>query len=681
MPTSRSVCIVAPFGQDAPSIASVLSSHGLRPAIYENVDQLARAIGDDVGAVVLTDEALVGDLSSLCDALAAQQAWSDIPFVLLRAPRSRARVLRSPLPAEIANVVEIERPLGSASLLSAIDSALRTRFRQFVVRDQMISLERSEAALRESEAELRLIADALPVLIAFVDADLVYRFANLAYEEWFGLRVSDVVGRRVEDVVGPEMWAARRHDIASVLVGTAVRSEVRWPKRDGGRRDAEVRYIPRFDAHGAVDGFHVFAADITARKIALEATQQQAALLERRVAERTAALEAEMAARQASEAALRQSHKMEAVGQLTGGIAHDFNNMLTGILAAMELLRARLDEGRIEHLPRLIDIASTSAQRAAGLTQRLLAFSRRQSLDPKPVDVAVLVRSMEDLLSRTLGERVHLTIVAPSDLPMAMVDANQLESALLNLAINARDAMPDGGQLRVETGLEALPDDDAATPSSYVVMTVTDSGAGMDDATLARIFEPFFTTKPIGQGTGLGMSMIYGFINQSEGHIRVQSTLGTGTTVRLYLPLATTAEQHEASGEHPVTGGDGQRILVVDDDIQVRELVTELLHELSYDVVVADSAEAALDALASLDRVDLLLSDVGLPGLNGRQLADMVRQGHPTLPVLFMTGYANNATNQTAFLGEGMEMIAKPFTLAALSESVTRMVEGARRRP
>jgi len=678
VPTSRAVCIVAPFGQDASSIASVLSSHGLRPAIYKTIERLAHAIGDDVGTVVLTDEALVGDLSSLCGALAAQPAWSDIPFVLLRAPRSRARVLRAPLPAEIANVVEIERPLGSASLLSAIDSALRTRFRQFVIRDQMIRLERSEAALRESEAELRLIADALPVLIAFVDADMVYRFANLAYEAWFGIPVSDIVGRRVADVVGPEMWASRKGNIARVLAGTFVQAEVRWPTRDNRRRDAEVRYIPRFDANGVVDGFHVFAADITERNIALEATQQQAALLERRVAERTAALEAEMAARQASEAALRQSHKMEAVGQLTGGIAHDFNNMLTGILAAMELLRARLDEGRTEHLPRLIDIASTSAHRAAGLTQRLLAFSRRQSLDPKPVDVAALARSMEDLLSRTLGERVRLAIDAPANLPMAMVDANQLESALLNLAINARDAMPDGGQLRVETGLDGLPDDAAAHPSPYVVMTVTDSGTGMDEATLARIFEPFFTTKPIGQGTGLGMSMIYGFINQSDGHIRIESTVGAGTTVRLYLPLATMAGQHAASVERSVTGGNGQRILVVDDDVQVRALVTELLRELAYDVVAADSAEAALEALASLERVDLLLSDVGLPGLNGRQLADLVRQDRPALPVLFMTGYANNATNQTEFLDHGMEMIAKPFTLAALSEAVTRMVERRR---
>ncbi|SEN17578.1 PAS domain S-box-containing protein [Luteibacter sp. UNCMF331Sha3.1] len=679
VPNSRAVCIVAPFGQDAPSIASVISAHGLRPAIYETIDQLAGAIGEDVGAVVLTDEALAGDLSSLCGALAAQPAWSDIPFVLLRAPTSRARVLRAPLPPEIASVVEIERPLASASLLSAIDSALRTRFRQFVIRDQMIRLERSEAALRESETELRLIADALPVLIAFVDAGLVYRFANLAYEEWLGVPVAQVVGRRVEDVVGPEMWAARRHDIASVLTGTFVRTEVRWPMRDGGRRDAEVRYIPRFDASGAVDGFHVFAADITERKVALETTQQQAALLERRVAERTAALEAEMAARQASEAALRQSHKMEAVGQLTGGIAHDFNNMLTGILAAMELLRTRLDEGRTDHLPRLIDIASTSAQRAAGLTQRLLAFSRRQSLDPKPVDVSSLARSMEDLLSRTLGERVRLAIAAAADLPMAMVDANQLESALLNLAINARDAMPEGGRLLVETGVDCLPDEASANPSPYVVMTVSDSGVGMDDATLARVFEPFFTTKPIGQGTGLGMSMIYGFINQSDGHVRIDSAVGTGTTVRLYLPLAPAmAGQHHTSVEGLVTGGNGQRILVVDDDVQVRALVTELLHELSYDVVTADSAEAALETLASLERVDLLLSDVGLPGLNGRQLADVVRQDRPALPVLFMTGYANNATNQAAFLGEGMEMIAKPFTLAALSEAVTRMVEARR---
>ncbi|UPG87655.1 response regulator [Luteibacter aegosomatis] len=644
----------------------------MRPAIYDDLDRLARAIGDEVGTVVITDEALAFDVSALRKALAAQPSWSDIPFVLLRAPRSRSGGRASALPAEVINVVEIERPLGSASLISAVESALRARFKQFVIRDQMISLERSQAALAASEAELRLVADALPVLIAFIDTGLVYRFANLAYEEWLGMPIADIIGRRVEDVVGPRLWNQRKGDIERVLRGEGILAEIGWPMPDGRRRDAEVRYIPRFDALGNVDGFHVFAADITDRKMALETTQQQAALLERRVAERTAELEAEMVARQASDEALRQAQKMEAVGQLTGGIAHDFNNMLTGILASLELMRTRADEGRVDGMHRLIDIATTAAQRAAGLTQRLLAFSRRQSLDPKPVDVGALVHSMDDLLTRTLGERVRLSLSVAPGLPPAMVDANQLESALLNLAINARDAMPDGGKLDVGITLERYADDDT---DRYIVMTVADTGVGMDDATLAKVFEPFFTTKPIGQGTGLGMSMIYGFINQSRGHVRIRSAVGKGTTVCLYLPLAgETGNTEDGVRIARVTGGQGQQIVVVDDDPQVRVLVTELLKELGYDVLAADSAEAALPMLATGATPDLLVTDVGLPGLNGRQLADIVRRDRPELPVLFITGYAHNATNQAAFLDRGMKMISKPFSLATLSEAVGTML-------
>ncbi|MEX1827106.1 response regulator [Luteibacter sp. CQ10] len=645
----------------------------MRPAIYGDLDLLAQAIGDEIGTVVVTDEALAFDDTALRKVLAAQPSWSDIPFVLLRAPRSRGGWRASSLPPEVINVVEIERPLGSASLVSAVESALRARFKQFVIRDQMIRLERSQAALAASEAELRLVADALPVLIAFIDAGLVYRFANLAYEEWLGMPIADIIGRRVEDVVGARLWNQRKGDIERVLRGEGILAEIAWPMPDGRRRDAEVRYIPRFDALGTIDGFHVFAVDITDRKMALETTRQQAALLERRVAERTAELEAEMAARQASDEALRQAQKMEAVGQLTGGIAHDFNNMLTGILASLELMRSRVDEGRVDGMQRLIDIAATSAQRAAGLTQRLLAFSRRQSLDPKPVDVGALIHSMDDLLTRTLGERVRLSLSVARGLPPAMVDANQLESALLNLAINARDAMPDGGKLDVSITLGRYAEHDDA--DAYIVMTVADTGVGMDDATLAKVFEPFFTTKPIGQGTGLGMSMIYGFINQSRGHVRIRSAVGKGTTVCLYLPLAGQAGNAEdATRTARVTGGQGQQIVVVDDDPQVRLLVTELLKELGYDVLAADSAEAALPMLSTGAAPDLLVTDVGLPGLNGRQLADIVRRDRPELPVLFITGYAHNATNQAAFLDRGMKMISKPFSLATLSEAVGTML-------
>lgn len=674
MPTSRAVCIVAPFGQDAKSIATVLLGHGLKPVVYTDLNALALAIGDEVGVVVLAEESLMGDTSALQRAFLAQPTWSDVPVVLLRAPRSPIGGRPISLPDEVINVVELERPMSSASLISAVDSALRARFKQFVLRDQVISLERSQNALAESESELRLIADSLPVLIAFVDADLVYRFVNLAYEDWFNVPIAKILGRKVEDVVGPLVWEQRKGDIERALAGHTIRAEVNWPTPEGRRRDAEVRYIPRFDKKGNVDGFHVFAADVTERKVVLELTQKQAALLEIRVAERTAELEAEMAARKSSEEALRQSQKMEAVGQLTGGIAHDFNNMLMGIVSAMELMRLKVGKGDIEGLSRLIDLASSSAERAAGLTQRLLAFSRRQSLDPRPVDVGALVHSMEDLLRRTLGERIRLSTSVDEDIPLAMVDANQLESALLNLAINARDAMPDGGELRVSLSVEASPDDEAEEP--YIVMAVTDTGIGMDEVTQQKIFEPFFTTKPLGHGTGLGMSMIYGFVNQSKGHIRVTSAVGKGTTVRLYLPLSHAVDSPKEVERRGLKGGEGQRVLVVDDDPQVRALVSELIRELGYCVESADSAETAIGTLDFGHPFDLLVTDVGLPGLNGRQLADIIRQSQPELPVLFMTGYAQNATTQSEFLGKNMQMVAKPFSMGALSEAVGSMLAG-----
>jgi PAS domain S-box-containing protein len=525
--SSKSVCIVAPLGNDASSIASVLTAGGLSPVIFHTLDDLAVALGDDVGAVMMTDEALTGDVECLRLALGRQHSWSDIPFILLRATRAGLRGRRLAMPPEVVNLIELERPLGSASLLSAARSALRARLKQFVIRDQMARLEESQAALAESEAELRLVADTAPGLIAFIDTGLAYRFANLAHEEWFGVPVQDIVGKRVAQVLGPQGWREQKDNIDLALSGQAVHVEVLWPTAEGRRRYAEVRYLPRFDAAGQVDGFHAFASDITVRRVALETTRHQAALLESRVAERTDELRREMAARKESEAALRQAQKMEAVGQLTGGIAHDFNNMLTGILAAMELLRARVDDGKLDGISRLVDIASTSAQRAAGLTQRLLAFSRRQSLDPRPVDVPALVESMEDLFTRTLGERVRLRTSFAAEVPPAMVDANQLESALLNLVINARDAMPDGGEVEVHTSLQHLPDENGITTGAipYVLLGVSDTGVGMDDETLSRVFEPFFTTKPIGQGTGLGMSMIYGFINQSNGHVRIECRL------------------------------------------------------------------------------------------------------------------------------------------------------------
>ncbi|AZR34559.1 PAS domain-containing protein [Xanthomonas vasicola] len=674
-PDGSIVHIIAPFGRDAESIAGIVGERGLTRRVYATLAALAGDLHDASGVVVLTDEAISGDLHALSHILQDQQAWSDIPFVLLRTPRGAHNQRHMRLPAEMTNVIELERPLSSASLLSAISTALRSRQKQFVIRDQMAQLAESRAALAQSEAELRRVTDALPVLIAFIDKNLVYRFANRSYEDWIGVPPANVIGKPLADVVGPAMVEERHAWIEAALAGQTLTIETSWPHADGRRREAEIRYMPRFDADGQVDGFHVFATDVTARALALESMQQQASVLEAKVVERTAELQQQMLARESSEAALRQAQKMEAVGQLTGGIAHDFNNMLTGILSALDLARLRIDQGRTEGLGRFLDVASASALRAAALTQRLLAFSRRQSLQARHLQLNDLVVSLQELLTRTLGESVRLETDLQADLPQAYVDENQLESALLNLAINARDAMPDGGQLRIATRHLQVDDQPlelgrgiALAPGKYVVVSVADTGTGMPADVRERVFEPFYTTKPTGQGTGLGMSMIYGFMQQSNGQVWVESQQGAGTTVSLYLPAGISVQSVlPPTQSDAVLAGQGQQVLVVEDDEQVRLLVTELLSELGYQADVVADADAALPILASPRQIDLLVTDVGLPGLNGRQLAEIARQSRRDLPVIFMTGYAETARDRGEFLGEGMSMIAKPFTLGEFS--------------
>lgn len=672
-PVSGVVHIFAPFGRDGHSIASVLGGSGLTTCIHDSLAGLAAALDDDVGAVVVTEEAIARGATALLEPLSRQASWSDIPFILLRSPRSHKSPLSEPALQRSINIVELDRPLGSSSLLSSVQGALRAREKQFLVRDQMQALADSRAALQRSDAELRLIADAMPVLIAFIDRDLVYRFANKAYEAWFDVPVAEVIGQRVPDVFGDGIWETRRPLIARALAGEPVVFEANWPRRDGTRRDSEIRYSPRLDETGMPDGFHVFVTDITASKRALENSQRHALDLEAMVAERTAELQRQMAAREASEAALRQSQKMDAIGQLTGGIAHDFNNMLTGILSALDIVRMRLDMGRLDGLERFLDAATASSQRAAALTQRLLAFSRRQSLDSRTVEINALVGSVQHLLRSTLGETVRIQ-TALHDAPLrAHLDPNQFESALLNLAINARDAMPDGGELRLHTALKRAADNEIASvpAGEYVVVAVSDTGTGMPPEVVERIFEPFFTTKPIGKGTGLGMSMIYGFMQQSGGHITVDSTPGQGTTVSLFMPVVEAeVEPDEAPPAQPVSLGAGQSILVVEDDEQVRMLVTVVLEDLGYSAEVVGDADGALPILASTRRIDLLITDVGLPGLNGRQLAEIARQSRPLLPILFMTGYAEKAQERSAFLDNGMAMIAKPFLLDEFSEAV-----------
>ncbi len=403
--------------------------------------------------------------------------------------------------------------------------------------------------------------------------------------------------------------------------------------------------------------------------------QRTLATLEQQVEERTLQL-------RSNEEALRQSQKMEAVGQLTGGIAHDFNNMLTGIIGSLEMLRRRISRGKLDDLDSLIDLGVTSANRAASLTHRLLAFSRRQSLDPKPVEINHLVTSMGELLKRSINESVTLDMQLTHEPWTAEADPNQLENALLNLVINARDAMPNGGRLTVETTNRHLNSVFTAAygtllPGDYVELRVSDTGCGISESVIGRVFDPFFTTKPIGQGTGLGLSMIYGFARQSRGHVIIHSEVGKGTTVSLFLPrfIGDVAAEVAADPALLPCANAGETVLIVEDDPAVRVLVSAVLKELGYGYVEAGDANTAVPIIESEQRIDLMISDVGLPGMNGRQLAEIGRQIRPDLKVLFITGYAEHAVVRGGFLDPGMQLITKPFTFDLLTAKVREMIK------
>lgn len=548
---------------------------------------------------------------------------------------------------------------------------------------------RTEQALRQSQTELQLIINAMPILISYVDREERFRLNNSAYLDWYGLTPQELYGKSIREVLGEEAYAARAQQIADALAGKPCSFAVQSNHRDGRTRHALINYLPRQGSDGTVNGFYIFVIDETESRKTEEALRNLNETLEERVIARTHQLaeanhrlQSEMFERERAEEALRHAQKMEAVGQLTGGIAHDFNNMLTGILGSLDLMQRYIAAGRTAEIGRFTEAAVSSANRAAALTHRLLAFSRRQSLDRKPLDANDLVRSLEDLLSRTTGDHIVLRLQLTHELWLVSTDASQLENALLNLVINARDAMPDGGELIVETANVYLDGTDINSlepvkAGDYVMIAVSDNGSGMTPSVRAKAFDPFFTTKPIGQGTGLGLSMIYGFAQQSGGHLNLDSVPGQGTRVQLYLPrLHISPAQQPATPEvvdaPPAIAG--ETVLLVEDEPAVRMLVLDLLQALGYTALEARDAVTALPVLESDQRIDLLVTDVGLPGMNGRQLAEIARQHRPGLKVLFMTGYAQKAAERQGFLEQGMDMVAKPFTLDLLANKIRTMI-------
>jgi PAS domain S-box-containing protein len=402
--------------------------------------------------------------------------------------------------------------------------------------------------------------------------------------------------------------------------------------------------------------------------------------LEQRVADRTAEL-------MRAEEALRQSQKMEAVGQLTGGLAHDFNNLLAGISGSLELMHTRMQQGRFNDVERYMAVAQGAAKRAAALTHRLLAFSRRQTLDPKPTNVNRLVSDMQDMIQRTVGPGIPVEVVGAGSLWPVLVDPSQLENSLLNLCLNSRDAMPDGGRITIETANRWLDERVARKhdlpEGQYLSLYVTDTGTGMPPEVIARVFEPFYTTKPIGEGTGLGLSMIYGFAKQSGGQVRIYSEVGKGTTVCIYLPRhygEIDDQGHSTESRVLTRSGQGETVLVVDDEPTVRILITDILEELGFAAIEASDSAAGLKILLSDARIDLLVTDVGLPGgMNGRQMADAGRVSRPDLKVLFITGYAENAAVGNGQLSPGMAVLTKPFPMEAMAARIRSMIEAGKK--
>jgi signal transduction histidine kinase len=438
----------------------------------------------------------------------------------------------------------------------------------------------------------------------------------------------------------------------------------------------------RFTQYALIGVVVIMAAFFT---VILGAAQTALSRSYSQLSETNAELEAQIAERERVEAALRQSQKMEAIGQLTGGVAHDFNNILQIILGNLDSVGRRLQRnGQSDPtLERGIKTAIAAGERAATLTAQLLAFSRRQPLAPKPVDVNKLIAGMSDLLHRTLGERIEIETVAGARLWQTMVDANQLENAILNLAVNARDAMPASGKLTIETANVYLDEAYAASEEDvragqFVVVAVSDTGSGMSAEVIDKAFDPFFTTKGVGQGTGLGLSQVYGFIRQSGGHAKIYSELNVGTTVKLYLPRHTGPAETAAEPTQEVAASDGgaELILVVEDEDDVRSFVVETLRDLGYEVIGAAEGARALAVLDNRDDIDLLFTDVGLPGnFNGRQLAEEARRRRPNLKILYTTGYARNAIVHHGRLDPGVDLISKPFTAGALIARIRAVLD------
>ncbi|MGX9856101.1 ATP-binding protein [Limimaricola variabilis] len=664
--------ILAPGGRDARLASALLAEIGQPSIICDDMPSFVTALGEGTAFCLLTEEAVQhADLAALATAVEAQPSWSALPFIILT--RHGGGPERNPEAARLSeilgNVTFLERPFHATTFASVARSARRGRERQFEARAAVEQLHRSDEMLRTALTAGRLGAWKLrPSTGELVTSPLLRAIfgrqeaEGLTYEEFIaGLHPDDV--ERVSATIAD-----------AVRDGTEYRAQFRvvWP--DGSQRWAEAVARTEREPDGEIQLVGV-TSDITDRKRAEADQREQTEELERRVAQRTAELESaharvleEIRQRERTEGQLLQSQKMEAIGQLTGGVAHDFNNLLMAVLSNLDLLSRHVAGDA--RAARLIDGAIQGAQRGAALTQRLLAFARKQELEVAPRDLAGLVRESEELLRRSLGDGIELQISLPEGLPAAQVDGPQFDLALLNLVVNARDAMPGGGRIAISLEEAAAANAPDLADGRYLRLIVGDTGIGMDAATLDQATQPFFSTKELGKGTGLGLSMIHGLAQQLGGALRLSSRVGEGTRAELWLPVATGVAM--AAIEAPAsstTPGAPLRILFVDDDALIAMSSVELLEDLGHEVTEANSAAQALGLLEGGAEIDLLITDFSMPRMNGGELARRARALRPDLPVLLATGYAELPE------GDALDLprLAKPYMQRQLSDAIARL--------
>jgi signal transduction histidine kinase len=627
------VLILAPRGRDAAVARDLLQRNDIGADICSDLPSLVEEVEKGAGAVLITEEAFAaGDRTALIAFVAEQPKWSDLPFVVLgngtKGPRSPVATARI---AELGNIVLLERPLHAEAMVGAIESALKARRRQYELRDVAVMLER---AVVERTQELATARDGLEIALEVAgmgswDVDLKSGEARRTHrhDAIFGyaeLEPHWSIERFLAHVTPPERPAIAAAFAEAITSGT-LDIECSILTMDGTTRWIVAKGRVRYDPDGTPTRMSGVVSDVTDRR---EADEK-----------------------------LAHAQKMDAIGQLTGGVAHDFNNLLTPIVGSLDLLRKRHDDERSQ---KLIGGALQAAERAAILTQRLLAFARRQSLQPQAVDIGDLIDGIADLIRRSLGPTITVAIEIPDQIPPARVDPNQLELALLNLAINARDAMSGGGRLTITISSVNVGERNAMELQAgpYVRIAARDTGVGMDRATLARAAEPFFSTKGVGKGTGLGLSMVHGLAAQSGGTLQIHSQPGKGTTIEIWLPATDDAT---GTGQAPAVDQPlarrSARILLIDDEDIVRTATADMLRDIGYDVVEFGSASQALVAIRAGIEADLLISDYLMPGMTGAALIRELRAQSNRLPALLITGYANAGADVPADL----PLLSKPF--------------------